>query len=131
MKTLCLNINQHWAATLPLLSVDFSKICRIGLISSSAFFMPKNSQNIYIGASQPKCTKLDFIEAKTTIGGEQISSSMIQIPLFHQLASVCNAKSATYDLTQLWDNAAKLNNRSVIDTFEMNVKGLIELMCQI
>lgn len=99
----------------------------LGAFSPVGFFYAINFQ-ILISSVQPKTTKLDFIEAKTTMGGRQISLSIIQIPLFHKLTSICAAKTATYDLTQPWNNAAKHIYRSINITVKTTVKGLIELM---
>jgi hypothetical protein len=78
----------------------------------------------------PKSSLADYIELKTTSGGLTLIKSMIQIPLSFTLTSTFNAHPAKCDLTQLKDNAVKLNYRSMIDTSEMDVKGLIELMYQ-
>ena len=85
---------------------------------------------VSISSIQPKSTRLDYIEAKKTMGARQISPASIQIPLFHNLTVRAMLLTATCDLTQHWSNAAKLINRSINSTFEMNVKGLIELMYQ-
>jgi len=47
---------------------------------------------ISIGCVQLKTTVSDYIGLKTTLGGKQISLSMIQIPLFHMFISICYAQ---------------------------------------
>lgn len=99
------NIFESVAMLVPVLTFKHKNADSINL--GLAFFIP-------ISSIQPKSTKLDYIEAKTTLGGGQTEPSTIQIPLFLQFPSVCNAYPVSYDLKQFRNNAVKLKNRSII-----------------
>lgn len=58
-------------------------------------------------AFNPLSTLSDYIGFKSTMGGLTKIKSMIQIPLLFSYPVHAMLKTATCDLTQLWSNAAK------------------------
>ena len=88
----------------------------------------KGSCYFYV-AFNPLSTLSDYIGFKSTMGGKTMILSMIQIPLLlnYLVYAMFNRQHTTLNNIEVMQQNT---SRSVTCTFEMNVKGLIELMYQ-